>query len=193
MSALLWSTGSEPIPPATFLGDPVAAETTIYVVDRGQSTADHLRHIRRAIMAAADEDKRLQVVFATADGPSVVFPVGPSHPTQATLRLLDEQFNTADGGSTDLLAALTRAADDAEGDPDARLVLLTGKAWQLPATFAADALRHVDAPIDVVAIGGDSLDGVAEQLAVSSGGRFRSLTPAELADLASTASRSTTP
>ena len=165
----------------SFAGVPLAGDSVIYLIDRGQASRETFGYAGRLVVdsaASLGPTRRFQVVFW--DGAGTATPGEHDAPDRlrpadaGAVDLARRRFaEISASGQTEVGPALARAV--AQGP--AELVIATAKGWQLDDAFAAQVVGAVaGTPIRVHAFalgGGDSvgLRGAAER----TGGTFAEL------------------
>ena len=194
------STAPAKVRDATFAGLPLGRRV-VFVLDRGVQTQPSLRALNEAVLDAISRlpvEAQFQVVYwANPDaGGDVTVADVPALPGRSlrdaseanraeTARGMDALVS---GGSTDVGPALDLAL---RNNPDT-IVLATGKAWQLDASFADNVLARLDGraerPVIHAVTVGNTADGLGEpmrRIARDTAGEFRGLTTNQLRELAS--------
>ena len=183
--------GATPATPAsaTFCGSPLAGDTVVYLLDRGQSSQEVLGAVEDATLKSAaslGSGKHFQVVFWDNGGELVAYPpVGTAYATGSNVDAARAALkDVAAYGQTDVKPALTMALGQ---HPDT-IVIATAKGWSLDEQWAKDVLAARGASaarIDTFSLGGGTApDGGGtpplKVVADATGGTYREVSNADL-------------
>jgi hypothetical protein len=125
----------------------LSGPTVVYLLDRGDATAEFLPELIRAAAGSARSlgpATRFQVVFWTSDDESPAFPAaGPTAATAANVASVLQQMKAQVGTSraTNVMPAL----DVALGQSPAEIVLATGKGASIDDELAGEVLARIRA------------------------------------------------
>jgi hypothetical protein len=126
---------------------PLTGPTVVYMLDRGDATAEFLPQLLRASAGSARSlgaGMRFQIILWTSNGDSPAFPeAGPKPATLDNIASALQQASTQSGAAraTTLLPALDRAL----GEYPSEIIIATGKGASLEDDFATDVLARVHA------------------------------------------------
>jgi hypothetical protein len=159
-----------------FCGIPLDGQTTIYVLDRGDSTRDIFGDLKQACyrsIATLGPQRKFQVIFWN-NGSDDAFPSGsPAFATndniEAAKRTLDD---IAPHGKTDITSAFKKAV---AANPST-IVIATAKAWDLDDNFVTliQTLRgSSSAKIHTIALSDPGASTALKRIAGNNGGVFR--------------------
>jgi hypothetical protein len=166
-----------------FCGQPMEADTVIFVLDRGSGSQDVLELMKIATLksiASLGPERKFQVIFWDNGFDPVLFP--PTAPTYATekkrLECQKAMDNVAALGQANPKTALEKAYSE---NPDA-IVLATGKGADLTGEFLTsfDAARGGKSIPTYTFNFGEGDSDVLQKAAESTGGQYKHMTPNEL-------------
>jgi von Willebrand factor type A domain len=181
-----------PPPPAArpaegnFCGIPLTGETTIYVLDRGDSTRDSFEAEKtltlKSIQSLGDK-RQFQIIFWN-NGKDAAFP--KNWPVYATNENINAAQRAMDDvtphGKTDITSALKSAIAENPAD----IVIATGKGWDLDDSFVKTVDKLCDGKdvtIDTVSLGDPGSSTALQTVAASTHGTFKTLSATDLNDL----------
>jgi VWA domain-containing protein len=174
-------------PQPNFCGLPLTGGCVIYVLDRGDSTREHfgdLKSVTFKSIRSLGTDRKFQIIFWN-NGADAAYP--SDWPTYATADHIAAAQHAIDDipahGKTDITSALTKAL----AAHPSQIVIATGKAWDLDASFVSlvQRLDHEAAvPIHAIALGDAGAGTALQTVAAQSNGEYKALSGADLHDLA---------
>ena len=176
-------------PEPHFCGLPLKDErVVVYLLDRGNATGEMLGDLKEACYRSIQSlgpQRKFQVIFWDNGTTPAAYPTaGPTFATPANLEAARKALDNVHAhGQSDATAALSQAF---AADPGA-VVLATAKAYELDDAFVRTVQRvraSNRVKVHTVALGSAESAGALRLVAKSTGGEFRAVTAANLADQA---------
>jgi hypothetical protein len=172
-----------PTATANFCGVPLSHSAIAYLIDNGSSSDTVLDGIKTVVfksMESLGPDKRFQILFWNPNSPS--YP--PDHTTAVASKdnislAADDLRDVAALGSTEPTEILKTAL---QANPD-EIILITAKAGNLDDSLVNEVMAirgTTKIPVDCFAINGNPTDTVLSQIAAKTGGKFATLSDAQL-------------
>ena len=171
---------------ASFCGIPLHSDSTIFLIDRGNSIANDFDSAKAAVYKAVEQlgpTRRFQVILWDNESGTAEYPVGKmSECTAGNISTLRQDFqDIVATGSSRLSGPLKEAAAKSPQE----IVIITGKgADNLDETDAAVLRSMIGKSIRIDAVQvyptASSPNSVLQEVSRSTGGQFRSVSSAEL-------------
>jgi hypothetical protein len=173
----------QPLSSSNFCGIIIDRASVIYLIDNGSSSETILDGVKTVVFKSVESlgaDKRFQILFWN--------PNSPGYPSNHTLAVAakdnislaaDNLRDVAALGSTEPTEMLKSAM---QANPE-EIILITAKAGNLDDSLVDEvmAIRGTSkAPIDCFAINGSPSDTVLSQIASKTGGKFATISDAQL-------------
>ena len=165
---------------ANYMNLPLAGPSVIYVLDRGQGTADTFDAIKGAAhqsILSLGSERQFQILFWDREGEVIVTPDSLKPATEQAIEEAKKVMaNTFVGGQTKAGPAAIRAL----AQNPAEVVIVSGK-YGLDEEFVKsvlDARKSNSVKIHAVSVGSAGSPEALRQLAEKSGGQFKEITGA---------------